>query len=513
MKIQKEPYKIDFAGNCPEFVLRTTPNYNNGKCYSRTFAVNALPEGELVMEIDESVLTWQLLANPTDDLWQMFAVDGGAQAMLDTLEAKLVYNPILNREFTASCSVSNGVLLMKITAKNPGSHVVTLRHTLSPLHITTKGIITGACQTPKLNYRVRAWFSVLKTDGSTLMSPEMTFEDSNGTVRVLTDVLQPLFNKPDIPAFNEKDTVRHCDSATLTARLYALEMHSDYLHESPTIRTILHSRKIILVNGKVQQYAAINNLPDWRSVDPKHLHLKTGLDIFGQDNNDNITCPPGSVQYLYVYNYGETTLTCNLKSSTVAYDGTTEDGEPISLSISPGVSRVSVSIPESGVVSKKVWLEGTGISRTFTLRDFEYGFHTFLMLNSLNLYETFIVEYLAREEQTDGERRVFAKVDSYTTTDSQTVYIARCTPRNANGLKLLRSAFAKQHNLLLEGEFAWYIDMLPGSLQTSDEGADLMEAEFKFRLRDKVNRNPQMLQIAEIIEPTQQIMSHDTTLK
>lgn len=513
MKIQKEPYRIDFAGNSPEFVLRTTPNHNNGKCFSRTFAINALPEGELVMEIDESVLTWQLLSNPTDDLWQMLAVDSGAQAMLDTLEAKLVYNPILNREFTASCSVNDGILHLKITANEPGFHVVTMRHTLSPLYITTERISSGAGQTPKLNYRVRAWFSVLKTDGSTLMSPEMTFEDSNGTVRVPTDVLQPLFNKPDIPAFNEKDTVRRCDSATLTARLYASEMHSDYLHESPSIRTMRHSRQITFVNGKVQQYAAANNIPDWRSVDSKHLHLKTGLDIFGQDNNNNLICPPGSVQYLYVYNYGNSTLTNNLMSSTIAHDGTTEENEPIALSFAPGVSRVSVSIPESGVVSKRVWLDGTGISLTFTVRDFEYGSHTFLMLNSLNLYETFIVECLAQEEQTDGERRVFAKIDSYEVTDKQTVFTARCTPRNADGLKLLRSAFAKQHNLLLEGEFAWYIDMLPGSLQTSDESADLMEVEFRFRLREKVNRNPQKLQYREALEPATQINAFDTILK
>ena len=67
----------------------------------------------------------------------------------------------------------------------------------------------------------------------------------------------------------------------------------------------------------------------------------------------------------------------------------------------------------------------------YIVKSFDYGFHSFLMLNAMNLYETFVVEDMAREDNADGERRIIAGRDSYGTTDRQTVFTARCHPRNA----------------------------------------------------------------------------------
>ena len=47
MQIKKRPYKIDFAGNAPEFVLRTTPWYQKGRRKSATYRVDSLPVGTL----------------------------------------------------------------------------------------------------------------------------------------------------------------------------------------------------------------------------------------------------------------------------------------------------------------------------------------------------------------------------------------------------------------------------------------------------------------------------------
>ena len=135
------------------------------------------------------------------------------------------------------------------------------------------------------------------------------------------------------------------------------------------------------------------------------------------------------------------------------------------------------------------------------------------MLNTLNLYESFPVEFLSREAQTEGERRIIAGVDSYGTTDSQTVHTAKCTPRSASGLKLMNSAFEKQDNLLLDGQYAWYIDMIPGSLVLENSAEDVLECEFKFRLRNKINRKVKTFHIGEDIDMSEQIIRIDSVFK
>lgn len=516
MKIQKEPYPIDFAGNSPEFVVRTTPNFTDGRPYTRTFVVNTLPAGDLVMEIDEETLTWHLSNDPGDGLYDMMAAPTGVAAMLDTLEAKLLYNPVLNRDFTASCAVRNGQLQVKVTAREPGGHLVTLRHSGSPLFVTSLSYVSGRDGNPKPRYRVKAWFSIVR-NGSTEQTPAMLLEDSGGTVRIPTDMLRPLFGKPDIPRCNKPFEPQPCPANSMAVRLMAGEMHADTDAGSPTLRTLQHSRRIILVNGELHPYAAQNNIPDWIALDGRHLHLKNGLDIFGQDNDDTVATPHDAPQYLYLYNYSAEPVTEDIRLSLVFADGSVDDGFAYTRTFQPGLSRVEVGLEDLQLDHPEEVVRWSaaigGIRRTFLVRDFAWGFHTFLMLNALNLYETFIVEELSREEQTEGERRVMAGIDGYGTTDRQTVFTAKCHPRNAKGLKLLRTAFAKQDNLLLEGEYAWRIDMLPGSLAVSDESADVLAAEFQFRLREKVNRNPQTIAASGEIAADAQVAATDTEFK
>ena len=518
MNLQKIPYRIDFAGNSPEFVVRTTPNFSDGRPFSRTFIVTSLPAGQLVMEIDGETLTWTLSANPGDGLYEMPAVASNANLMLDALEARVVYNPVLNREFAATCRIIDGRLQLKITGREPGAHTVTFRHTGSPLFVTTLGnIVGGNDRNPKPNYRVKAWYSILRDGGRIEPTPEMLFEDSGGAVRIPTGILAPYFGKPDIPAWQQPFTAQPCPANTLAVRLMAGEMHADDTGSAPVIRNMIHSDRITLVNGELQPYAAMNNIPDWTALNDTHFHLKSGLDIFGQDHRGTVTAPADAVQYIYVYNYSAEAVTADIAVTLVYEDGLTDDGFTYSATFRPGTNRVEASLDALELDSTKRVVRwtvsvGGGPRRTFVVRDFEHGFHTFLMLNALNLYETFIVERLSREEQTEGERRVVAGTDGYGTTDRQTVFTAHCAPRNPDGLRLLRSAFAKQDNLLLEGRFAWRIDMVPGSLTVTDGQNDLTEAEFKFRLREKVNRDVQVIDAGSDLDDAQ-IMKTDTVVK
>ena len=552
MKIRKAPYPIDFLGNSPEYILRATPWSTEGRMWSGVFAVHGLPEGKLTVSIDGENLTWTLSAYPGDGLFEMMAetTDVG---MLDTLEAKLVYNPQLNRDFTASAeivtdtNITGGLptVRLTLTAREPGPHTVNVYHTnanettANNNIMVTAGGKTGLTRTPRKDWRAMAFFRIA-TSENVYKTPEMLFEESGGDVHVSTEIIRAYMPKPDIPGWGEFFTAKPCSNATAKVRLYYGEMYAGRTLTAGTgvpallsaanrqkadggivLHSLMRSDEVTLVNGELQEHAFLNNIPDWETADKIHFYLRSDIHsvigIFGQDDNDTILTPHGTEQYIYVYNFGSSNVTARVQASATLANGNTDDNwQDENVTLRPGVNRITVREDDSDVVALRVEVGVNHIVkavRNYILKAFDHGFHTFLMLNALNLYETFIVEEIAREESTEGERRVIAGRDSYDTSDRQTVYTAKCHPRNAKGLKLLRTAFGKQDNLLLEGRYAWYVDMLPGSLTTSDEGSDLTECEFKFRLREKVNRAPQVIEVGGEINMSEQIVATDTVFK
>lgn len=516
MKIRKKPYDIDFLGNNPEFILRATPYSSEGRRYSRSFTINALPAGNLILEIDGEELTWSLSADPADDLWSLPSVaTTDAQELYDTLSGKFAYNPFVTKDYTVTLRINNGVLTLKITANEPGQHGITLRHDGSPYFITPQTPVTGLDRVPREDYRAMVFFEITSSKG-TFCTPKMYYEESNDDVHVATDIIRPWFPKPDIPNPQEFFTATLCRNATVKARMFFGEMYAQG-NESTALKTMASGDVITFLNGRIDEYAAKNNLPGWAATDNTHLHLKMGLDIFGQDNDDTVICPTASEQYIYIYNYNATELSARIIETAVMADGSTDDNwNDENITLQPGLNRITVREDDPSVVAWNIAVSATGtatVTRHFIVRDFDHGYHTFMLLNALNLYETFIVEDLSEEQQSEGDRRIVAGRDSYGTTDRQTVHTAKCHPRGAKGLELLKSAFEKQDNLLSEGRYAWYIDMLPGSLVTKDEGADVLECEFKFRMREKVNRNPDIILVSDTDFAQKKVVTTDTLFK
>lgn len=547
MKIRKAPYPIDFLGNKPEYILRATPWSNEGRRVSQTYSVASLPAGRLVFGSlriggipGTSELSWNVKADPGDGLYEIAAASGDATAVLDSLEAKVVYNPELRKYFDVSAWVSAGICHIKFTSLIEEPDNIDFYHEDDENAVSWVEGNTGLKRTPRKDWRAMAFFSI-KTPQGVATTPEMIFEESGGDVHVSTEIIRAYMPKPDIPGWGEPFEAIPCPNATAKVRLYYGEMYADssipVLNEGTgqttqnaglkkrnagkgiALHNLQRSDEITLVNGELEGHAFENNTPDWIASDKTHFYLQTGIGIFGQDNGETAICPRGPVQYIYVYNYRGQDSGDDVTIKLRRADGTRETINIDDMPVPAGVCRIPVSLAALGiadpedVVSCYVQLDNYGISRTFVYRDYDQGYHTFLMLNALNLYETFIVEELAREESTEGERRVIAGRDSYGTSDRQTVFTARCHPRNAKGLKLLRTAFAKQDNLLLEGHYAWYVDMLPGSLTVSDDGTDLTECEFKFRLREKVNRAPQVIDVGGEINMSEQVVATDTVFK
>ena len=123
MKIRKAPYPIDFLGNSPEYILRATPWSSEGRRVSQTYSVASLPAGRLVFGSlriggipGTSELSWIVKADPGDGLYEIAAASGDATAVLDSLEAKVVYNPELRKYFDVSAWVSAGICYIKFTS-------------------------------------------------------------------------------------------------------------------------------------------------------------------------------------------------------------------------------------------------------------------------------------------------------------------------------------------------------------------------------------------------------------
>ncbi len=495
---------------------------------SHTFVVASLPVGRLVFGSlriggipGTSELSWNVKADPGDGLYEIAAASGDATAVLDSLEAKVVYNPELRKYFDVSAWVSAGICYIKFTSLIEEPDNIDFYHEDDENAVSWVEGNTGLKRTPRKDWRALAFFSI-KTPQGVATTPEMIFEESGGDVHVSTEIIRAYMPKPDIPGWGEFFSAKPCPNATAKVRLYYGEMYEQQPADNGIVlQSLMRSDEITLVNGELQEHAFLNNIPDWETADKMHFYLRSDIHsvagIFGQDDNDTILTPHGTEQYIYVYNFGSSNVTARVQAFATLADGTTDDNwEDENLTLRPGVNRITVREDDPDVVALRVEIGVNSIVkavRNYILKAFDHGFHTFLMLNALNLYETLIVEDMVREEITEGERRVIAGRDSYGTTDRQTVFTAKCHPRNAKGVKLLRTAFAKQENLLLEGKFAWHIDMVPGSLTVSDEGSDLVECEFKFRLRDKTNRYPQVITVSGEIDMSTQVVATDTVFR
>jgi len=517
MRIQKKPYPIDFIGNDPQYVVRATPCHSEGRQFSRTFAVLALPAGQLIMEVDDSVLTWQLVSLPTDKIREMTATNStDPAALLDILESKLVYDPELNQKFTVSCRVESSECRVKITAKDPGPHIVTMRHSSSPLFTPARTTVTGTNRIYRNNYRVKARFSVQKNGAWSQATPELRYEESNMLVKIDTSVLKSVFQKPDIPKWNQAGTANHCPNAAIKARLILSEEWSDNEYGEIETKKMISSDPLTLVNGGLEEYAWRNNIPDWETNDLTHFHLKTGCSLFGQNDGETSVVPPESEQYIYIWNYESQPQTVRVIETAVFEDGSTDDDWfDEEMTLLPGLNRITMKETDETVVkwSVDVWHNTSVVAkRKYLVKEPQWGSRTMLLLNSMNQYEPFTVEETAMEKQTEGERRITAGKDKYDTTDTQKVFTARCHPRNEKELLNLEKALGEQNNLLLDGKFAWYLDMVPGSLTTRDNGKDLIETEFQYRLREKVNRDPMTIAATDVIT-AQSVIRDDGIIK
>lgn len=506
MNLRAQPYRIDFIGNKPEYVVKTSPYHTEGRRYKRTFALSALTANStLNIYTPYGNYTWNILSGShPDEVWTIGPATTKS-AIIEQLNAKVVNNYELRQHYDISIAQRTSDVAVTFTAVDPNEdEYVTMG--IGQTEVTVVETVSGINRTAKDGYKIVAWYEV---DGQP--TPKLYFDDNAGSVCIVTDMLKSYFGKPNIPQISDNIT-ENCTRLLINARLLFAEMVAG---EVGVVKT---SPFITLVKGTLEPYCAANNIPDWQSADDRKFILKDDVDIFGQNNNDTVKTDIRTEQYLYVANFTNSDIAnVPLTLTTMAIDG--EETETVSNITFPAntVMRLSVGAEALGIDNMQGLLSysvaithgSTTVARNFAIVPRQYNARTFLLENHVGVYESFVFSNLSVEKSTNGERAVKHDIERYILDDSNHQFTARTGLRTAKELRILEQALDKDNNLLLDGQYAWRISIVPGSYNVLDEKEDLIEVEMQFVLTEKINRQP--LHIS-FIEPSTQITRTDNII-
>ncbi len=490
--LQKTPFLIDFLGNDPKFTIRTQPYSTAGRSYSRVFAFTSLTAGTLTLTTPYFTLTFSVIATDTDGEFTLQACATIAATYLQLVK-KLKYNHTIRSWYDVKLTQTEDAAKLTLTdlTKTAPSTAITLTSSGDAAEVTVSSTTTGLDRMAKDKYRIAAYYEIT-AGGRTCTTPLFYFNDVNNRVAIGTKMLEPYCPDPDIPAYLETAGATECASAIAQVKLLFAESVAG------NIGFVKQSGVKYLINGRLEQYERDNNLPDWSSANGERFLRATGIDIFGQDNADTLITDAETEQFLYVSNFTASDKEATLQYSAVRNDGTADSLAAVCTLTVPARSVVRIPVSPAAmsvanaanVVSYAVRVNSgdTSITRSFTMAARPYNARTLLVLNAVNLYESFTIYDMAEEITTSGELVVRNGWREYLVNDEYAEYTARTGMMTKRQMQRLKNALAKSGNLLLDGQYALHITIEPASYTVMDEDEDMISMEFKFVTGEKIDR-------------------------
>lgn len=340
-------------------------------------------------------------------------------------------------------------------------------------------------------------FGIAYSDGSTAHTPLMTYDfDASGRVEVGTLILKSYFRDAETPNYDDGFVPRVIGNNTISYGIEFVEVVNG-VRKQPHIGLTYQ-----LCNGYVRPYMQVNNFPDWgANLVYSRFESRLGVDFFGQDNNAVVKAPVDCEQYVYLRNYGASAATLATTVTLYHKDGTTEvlrgsDNVWFSNPSIPGKSlvRMRTDLAAFGVLG--VMAEGVAryvvelgtLVRTYVVVPKPYNGRTFFVKNAVNLYDSLWVSSGKRELSTSGDRVVYGGSDEYRLDDYEEVFTARTGLRRDADLNSLAVCLRKDGNVLVSGEWADVVSVVPGSFVLMDESEDLIEVEFQYKVVRRVAR-------------------------
>lgn len=340
--------------------------------------------------------------------------------------------------------------------------------------------------------QLRVKFKVTYPDGTVVYTPDMIYDYVGNTVTVSSEILKHYFKPADIPHYQDGFRARVIENNELSfSMLYSDNNNSGRQSETESFT---------LVNGYIEPYRWVNNYPDWTPLSMVRFYNRSGFDIYGQDNNATVYAYRGCEQYLYVRNYGSSAVQLSASLSVTNRNGIVSTSTPDTF---PEFNNPT--IPAKSVVRLRVDADAFGnallynindvlqytlslsvggntIARTFILKEMPYNAKFLLLKNKLNLYESFVLFNEKKELTVSGERTVQEALEMYHVSDTEQIYTARTGLLPEGEISLLDIALRKWGNILLNGQWADYIAIVPGTWTVIDQREDLIEVEFQYKV-------------------------------
>lgn len=340
-------------------------------------------------------------------------------------------------------------------------------------------------------------FGISYPDGGSAHTPLMTYDfDADGRVEVGTLILRNYFREAEVPNYDDVFVSRVVGNNTIA---YGIEFAEEVDGAEQGWR---NGAQYQLCNGYVKPYMQVNNFPDWgANLVYSRFESRLGVDFFGQDDNAVVKAPADCEQYVYLRNYGASAATLATTVTLYHRDGTITvlsgaNNAGFSNPIIPAKSLVRLRTDLSAFGVLGVMAEGVAryvvelgtLVRTYVVVPKPYNGRTFFVKNAVNLYDSLWVASGKLELSTSGDRVVYGGSDEYCIDDYEEVFTARTGLRKSSDLNRLAVCLRKDGNLLVSGEWADVVSVVPGSFVLKDESEDLIEVEFQYKVVKRMAR-------------------------
>ena len=492
--IREQPHPLDFAGNCPRFLLKGTPVATAGSKSRSAWRVNALPSSVLTVGFGDTVLDFQITSPyQARDRADRIAGYNDTSMLKKELQSKIAEHYTISRHYDVTLADD---LTLTFLSKEYGGEVVTVDGNGSG-NIEQVEQVAGVARVQRPNYGVLAWFEVTRYNGGavqTLETPDMILHlDADDLVELPLDILRSYFTAADVPSLAETFAAYPLQYATLKFRL----TYSDVSGEIPQVGVLKHSQEAMLSAGRLDDTHQALNLADWETDMGAAAKLSEYTDIrdFGSPTGLTVRSYAELPQYAYFLLFNTLESASHSRQLNVGVivrmkDGGIHTANQGQVSVANynivrlPLSVAALGLDPSGMLSYTVSIRnesGAKWTRTYVLGRKPVGAQEFLLQSRYGLLESLSTDTSAVEEQTDGSDTVKNGVVGADITDTATVHTARTGYRTAREIQLVADAMRSRHNYRIIGGRAVPIAVIPDTLTVTDTAEDLIEAEFQYR--------------------------------
>lgn len=345
--------------------------------------------------------------------------------------------------------------------------------------------------TVKRKIDVRGFYIGSQTDEEEFDTETFILDAIDGLVRVDLSLLNSCFNPMDVQSLSEILASNPSPVAYSTINYYMW-----FAEFSNTYSFQRHTDTLTLINGKLAPHKFISNSHDWKSSLINHnLSEHNDIIILGFDERESVRMNEDSQRYVYVANFTRSAKTryAVIDIHTTQPDVTTHIEKNIVFK-SMSVSRIPMgiksvqdpSIDTSRVFGYSFAIRGTSDNNYYTCDVEIVGKPKFsrslLLQNRYGNAQVFEIESVSMDTETEGSETVFGGFQSVDITRTSSTFIANTGFKSKCEMRLLSDAMHRNCNYIVEGDFAYRINILPDSMTVFDEEEDLQSASFSLTI-------------------------------